>query len=138
MVPCSGLAPHSWFGSKIIHGFVAHGFIVPSNVIVHIGIIAHSSLVGLKYVQDNRIVFVMLVDEDQGDLVPELQVEWWGLVLTAVPWLQDPLQRCLNEPIQLLQQGLHLRVPAGQRAVTRQCYGTGDTGQLTWGPQDAA
>ena len=98
-------------------GFVAHrGFVVRSGFVARrgfvprSGFIPRSSLVALKDVQDDGVVFVVLVDEDQGYLLPEPQVEWRRGVLAAVPrrGLQDPLQRRFDEPVQFFQQMLHL------------------------------
>ena len=67
---------------------------------------------------------VLLIDKDQGHVVPDGEVQGPGGVDMAELRAQDPLQDCLHQFIQVLQQMLDFGVPVWERGQVREARGS--------------
>lgn len=63
---------------------------------------------------------VLLIDKDQGHVVPDGEVQGPGGVDMAELRTQDPRQDCLHQFIQVLQQMLDFGVPVWERGQVRE------------------
>lgn len=70
------------------------------------------------------MVGVLLVDKDQGRVVPDGQVQGPGVIDLAELGTQDPPQDCLHQFVQVLQQMLDFGVPGWGRGPVKGARGS--------------